>query len=396
MTKLDLWYALHMLHLWLLSTTFSSFCYTAWLIVSFIGIESINSQQVSINMAPSGPAYHTDWLWCPSANVHIANNRKWFTTFKKIKSQVVNPHCHCSGGEFSTTEIDGIGDVELNVVTRENRTGPKSPTKLVLRNVLYAPNTKCNVLGNPILERYYREPSTSSKRSWLRDNDTGAVAIVLDHPVLPRLRLVGMNPTETVLKDKLCSRRMTWSDEERAKWLAPKTPSLPELTPEQKAWIKEHYKTEWKFLMLHGLKMHVLEQRLEGRVLLTVLMREDSKDKQAKDKQLKATQTKGTRFRDNRSKNSQAKVKHFKVTQRQNKRLKDKEEVHSDSDMDDYFRDMEEDPTSHIADGYFVGKLGLIKKHYGHTGNFMRSLGLKPWDNQDCEEAVQIARSMRA
>ena len=48
---------------------------------------------------------------------------------------------------------------------------------------------------------------------------------------------------------------------------------------------------------------------------------------------------------------------------------------------------------SHVADYHFSeAQLDFIKKHYKHSGNFMLSMGLKPFDDGDCAEAKQIVQ----
>ncbi|CAK1356784.1 uncharacterized protein RHO25_009035 [Cercospora beticola] len=308
-------------------------------------------------MAPSGPEYHTDWIWCRGSNVHIANHRNWFTSFKKIKSRIANPCCCEPGGEPSTFAVRGIGDVELNVVSCEKRTGPKSQKKLVLKDVLYAPDILCNVLGKPMLKTHYRDSRSSKKRSWL-DDKAGAGAIILDHPLLPRLRLVGMNSRETCLREAPCSLDWRWSDKERAKWTPPRAPGWFDLTPEQETWIKPNYETEWRCLFLHDLRIDGFAQRLEGRCLMKHLMHKEAEAKPSEDQ----------------------------------------EEADDGTDLDELFSDMvEEDPCAHFLDHYFSKtQLDLIRKHYGHSGNLIRTLGLKPWSPGSSERAMEAVRSMEA
>lgn len=295
--------------------------------------------------------------------MHVANHRKWFTTLTKIKSRIDNTGCDCSGDEPFTHEVRGIGDVELDVVVQENRTGPKTQKKLILRNVLYIPNIICNVLGEPILKSHKREKGTSKQKSWLCDKKTGTKAIVLDHPVLPRLRLVGMTATETSLKKKLCPLKMQWSDKERAKWLATQTPALPELTPKEKAWMKRHYKTEWKFLVLHGLKIDAPEQRAEGREILKQLVAEDSKKCEESE--------------------DSSDVKYY------HRILGTAADPWSDLDSDD-------DHWAHSADWHFhCIELDWIEKEYGNSGRFIRKMCLRPWSRRDVLKAVEFAESKR-
>lgn len=59
-----------------------------------------------------------------------------------------------------------------------------------------------------------------------------------------------------------------------------------------------------------------------------------------------------------------------------------------------FLADLDADEESHVADYHFDGEeLDWIKKHYRHSGNFMRAYGLKPWDDEDCKEAKAVAQS---
>lgn len=225
-------------------------------------------------MAPSGPAYHTDWVWSGNSNVHVANHRDWFSTFTDFRSSMGT--IYFSGHE---TEVLGVGDVELNVQTASGR-----PNRVVLREVLYAPTGRCNILGQPILADYGL--TTGGKGSGLTDQRTGASAGLID-PVnlVDRLRLVGMSATESCLaRNELFIINVCWSDKERARYRearaqtqidaqAPTT--LPPLTEEQRRWLKEHYDSEWNFLQTYGLKLTKEDQRAEGRAILKALMEED-------------------------------------------------------------------------------------------------------------------------
>ncbi|PPJ52298.1 hypothetical protein CBER1_09258 [Cercospora berteroae] len=311
-------------------------------------------------MAPTGPAYRTDWVWLNNSNVHIANHRDWFTTFTKIKSHIGSIYF----GDRSIAEVHGIGDVELDVKVRDGRTGPRSHRKIILKDVLYTPSGTCNIVGNPILQDYNLSNDNPAYRYMLYDKETGAPAGIFDDAHLSRLRLVGLNATESSLRpDGIYMINAVWSDEERAKWLSrPKgdaqsqNHSLSSLSDQEKAWLKKHYGNEWKFLASYGLKLTDDEERAEGRAILRGLMEDELA---------------------------------MEVDP-------EEDDNESGSEENDFLADLEADPASHVADYQFPEKeLDWVEKNYRHTGNFMRMMGLKPWDEEDCKEAVQIARSMR-
>ena len=58
-------------------------------------------------------------------------------------------------------------------------------------------------------------------------------------------------------------------------------------------------------------------------------------------------------------------------------------------------KDLELNPSSHVADYHFTDdQLDWIKLHYGHSTKFLRSYGLKFYDNEDCEEGKSILEAI--
>ena len=303
-------------------------------------------------MAPTGSAYRTDWVWSKLSNVHTANHRDWFTTFTELKSHICDFY---SGGE-PVAEVHGIGDVQLNVKVREGRTGSKSRRTIVLEDVLYTPSLPCNILGSPILRQYRVETTNpDSQRHELFDKTTGEPAGILDDVKLLRLRLIGLNATESSLQPSQFYRlNAIWSNLERTKWLLqPNDDSqgLHSLSKLEKTWLKEHYGSEWKFLTAFGLNLTKDEDRITGRHLL----------------------------------------KQFILMERGPG--EEKTCGGSDPNNSNFLAELKEGPASHVADHYFSAKeLLWVEKSYRNTGTFMRMMGLRPWDDEHCKMAVQIAR----
>ncbi|KAF2095018.1 hypothetical protein NA57DRAFT_79508 [Rhizodiscina lignyota] len=135
-----------------------------------------------------------------------------------------------------------------------------------------------------------------------------------------------------------------WPDSERARWEAVKP-----YTSEEKAWLKEHYGGEYHFLQEQDLSMHKDEDREEGRSLARSIMANGDSDD-------------------------------------------DQEE---DDDSNSFLDELEADPMSHVADYQFSQEqLDWIKKHYQHSGNFLLSYGLKPFDDEDCSEGKAILNAL--
>jgi hypothetical protein len=164
-------------------------------------------------MPPSGAAYNVDWIWSFDSNVHVANNRDWFTTFTPLTNT-------------STIPVEGIGSVEIEVRrvignAAKRNVGPKN-SKVVLRDVLYVPGFICNVMGSPVREDY--DISIGAER-WIMDKKTGRGIGMLDkNPAgLVKVLLKGQAKGETGLTgDVPQTVTVKWPDEERQKWQAQK------------------------------------------------------------------------------------------------------------------------------------------------------------------------------
>ncbi|KAL8789939.1 MAG: hypothetical protein Q9195_006600 [Heterodermia aff. obscurata] len=115
------------------------------------------------------------------------------------------------------------------------------------------------------------------------------------------------------------------------------------LTQDEKKWLKDNYGGEFHFLRGQGLSIYKEEDREEGRIILRAMMQEDDDGEDDED------------------------------------------------DGDTFLRELEQDPTSHVADYHFSAEeLEWIKKNYGHSGNFLFSYGLKPFEDDDCQEGKSI------
>ncbi|KAK5174889.1 uncharacterized protein LTR77_000025 [Saxophila tyrrhenica] len=117
-------------------------------------------------------------------------------------------------------------------------------------------------------------------------------------------------------------------------------------TKAEKDWLKQKFDGEFKFLQTQGLSIYKEEDREEGRTIARALRANDDEDD---------------------------------------------EEEEEEKEENQFLKDLEEDPMSHLADHHFSEKqLEWIEKHYRHSGNFMFSHVLKAFDDEDCEEAVAM------
>ncbi|KAI4132193.1 MAG: hypothetical protein LQ338_000859 [Usnochroma carphineum] len=319
-------------------------------------------------MPPPKPAYDIDWIFSNNSNVHVANHRDWFTSYTPF----VTSFDSGMTGPFSGNDVrvEGIGDVELTTKTHPTRSGTAFQATIVLRDVLYAPSAFCNILGQSLMEDHNVSFNSGPGKSKVISIKSGACVGLIDRNILYRLRLRGQSANQTTLDpNSLYVIRATWAAGERAKWesfrlgygrqvhtrQAGASNNSPSLTQEEKKWLKENYGDEYHFLRDYGLSIFKDEDRDEARRLLRAFM--DDHDEKI-----------GQRAEDT-----------------------DDDE---DNSLDSFQRDLA-DPTSHVADYHFSEEqLDWIKSSFGHSGNFLLSYGLKPWNDEDCLEGKAILQTM--
>jgi hypothetical protein len=317
-----------------------------------IPINSISSlSQINlVIMPPQGAAYNVDWIFSNTSNVHVANDRAWFTTYTPFRTKVAT----MSGAEPSA-EVHGIGTVVLPTRTHRQGKSHKPSGELTLHHVLHAPGNIVNIFAA------CKEPDISININFGGDvvspiTKPGSTKVIglLVRSRLFKLWLKGQSQNQSSLDpEELHYIHASWPQSETKKFndhlaalkkqQASEADDAPPLTQEEKQYLKEHYGGEYKFLRLYQLSIYKEEDREEGRRILRAFMSESEDE---------------------------------------------------DDDQDSVEAEMEEDPTSHLADYKFDShQLDFLKTHHGHSGNFMRCYGLKPWDNDDCDEALRIVEA---
>jgi hypothetical protein len=227
-------------------------------------------------MAPSGQAYNVDWIIASSTNVHVANNRDWFTSYTPFVTHVDDVYFN------SRMEVLGIGDVQLKVRLHKQRRGGQPNSRIiVLHDVLYAPKSVCNIIGFTPVAEYNAVLDYGERRGYLEDNN-GKRAGLVEIVRLPRLRLHGQCAETTSLGDAIYLINAHWPATERAGWEAAKASVVIPCngdrgdalySAEEKAWLKTHYDGEFKFLRVHGLSIYKEEDRDDGRSIARAMMK---------------------------------------------------------------------------------------------------------------------------
>ncbi|KAI4175033.1 MAG: hypothetical protein LQ346_008145 [Caloplaca aetnensis] len=315
-------------------------------------------------MPPPKPAYDVDWIFSNNSDVHVATHRDWFTSFTPFSTKF-DSGVGCFF-DRDAVRVSGIGDVQLPTKTHPTRSGTVYQGYVVLRDVLYAPDALCNIIGGPCFDDYKCNMGGGFASGKLTARTNGACAGIFDRSKLYRLRLRGQTAKQTSLDlESSYVIRAHWHPDERARWESFRSghgecspcndvkasTESPELTQEEKQWLKDNYRGEFHFLRAYGWSIYKEEDRDEGRRTLRALM-EDSSDGASDG----ASETSST--------NSS-------------------------------LRDLENGPTSHAADYHFSeSELNWIKAEFGHSGHFLRCYGLKFYDDEDCREGRAIVQAM--
>ncbi|KAH9862849.1 hypothetical protein J1614_010942 [Plenodomus biglobosus] len=300
-----------------------------------------------------------DWVFLNNANVHVAKDRGWFKTYTPFTSTVdaspfVGPH--------RLIPVLGIGSVEIPTKRSPNTSGVSSHGSLLLHEVLHVPDSRCNIIGQPLMFTDGYEPTIcfgTKSRGTIKDSEGKNVAYF--DPKRPlctiKVRCPPNGPTlgpHALKKDELYVLGCLWDAAEKLKWqefkarngLITSGQHAAPYTPEETAFLKENYGSEFHFLVQHGLKIHVQEDREEGRAILRAIMR--------------------------------------------------KVEVSEDEEIDDKEDDFDESEfQGHQADYNFTHpQLVWIEKNYRNSELFMLSYGLKFYNNEDVQEAKAIVKAM--
>ncbi|KAK5681424.1 hypothetical protein LTS10_005954 [Elasticomyces elasticus] len=374
-------------------------------------------------------AYNVDWIYLKLSNAHIAIDRSWFKTYHPFHSHI---DCRVSGGS-DEGEVHGFGDVELEVrQTASHGRGHRPSKKLVLRDVLHVPGGICNIVAGERLESIGVDVSPHDE---LIERKTGITVALLDRVNLPKIWLRGQRKGMTSLNpDRHYQINVHWNDTEIARlegyktgrvygyeagrasiqslsqepmptmkrrrssstdeishalhlppsrmfWSLPdsedqkKPPStLPlstALTVAERAWMKENYGGEWKFLRIHGLDINDPEERDEGRSIMKALMSED-RPKQPAAKRTNA-EAQNEDKRDDKARN-QAKVQ-----------------------QEDTWRNVDASAMYHVADPVFTpAQLAWINVNFSNSGIFLLTHGLRPYDGENREEGCRLVRQLMA
>lgn len=307
-------------------------------------------------MPPQGASYNVDWIISTTSNAHVANDRAWFSAYMPFRTKIAT-----ALGAEPSVDIHGIGTVILPTRTYLGGKPHKPSGQITLHHVLHAPSASVNIYA------MQREDLTinfgGGAVTPITKGSSNKVLGLVVCSNLFRLWLKGQSQNQSSLNPNAMHYfHALWPSSEVARFndhvtdlnrqRELKANQADPLTQEEKQFLAKHYGGEFKFLMTHGLNIHKEEDREEGRRILRAVMAGSEDEAEHSDD--------------------------------------DQESIESD----DFQAEIERDPASHVADYKFTpDQLDWLKIHYKHSGNSMRCYGLKPWDDDDCDEAISIVKA---
>ncbi|KAK3320245.1 hypothetical protein B0T19DRAFT_284514 [Cercophora scortea] len=237
-----------------------------------------------------------DWILSTTSDVHIVRDRASFIQYTPFKT-------------FSTTKLEGggrreaiaVGTVEIQVKRAPKKCGDRSRRVLRLHNVLHVPDARCNVIGGlatldyPHLEIGARgdgsdariRDSHNVRLAYFVKNQHNLLALRLSSPPIgphlgPSSLAKAPGPVYVI--------HALWTQSERQRFAgtlqqdpnhglhANNVQASQRYTAKETSWLRKNYGGEFKFLRIHGLKIHKEADREEGRAIVRVMMQGDDPD----------------------------------------------------------------------------------------------------------------------
>ncbi|UPL01206.1 hypothetical protein LCI18_012140 [Fusarium solani-melongenae] len=215
------------------------------------------------------------WVFTPTGNAHVACDRHWFgdncTPFKTWLTD----------SRGMKLEAIGVGNIMLPVDLPNGNRG-----EILLRNVLHFPDSVCNSIGSPIYIDYNIDGMNFADHVQTLRDDQGRpcayfergskVFYILKLGGPPRGARLGPCPLD---EGKGYMISLYWPESEMERFKVFKDKALDPLTELERAWLKEHWGGEFKFLIAYGLSIYDDEKRKEGREIMRMMMAKEKESK---------------------------------------------------------------------------------------------------------------------
>lgn len=202
----------------------------------------------------------------------MARDRAWF------KDDYVPYRTHFTNSQGEELTAIGVGTVAITIKWLDGER-----TEFILRNVLHSLDVAWNIIGHPIIEDYYIDPIELPYHIWKVTDKGSPIArfrrwgnnAVLSFTKLPRGTIPGPDvpPTEKILA-------VYWPEIERDRFAELHRGHVDCMFDSERAWLKENWGDEFRFLREHQLNMYNEDERREGTFIMKMAMAEESDRRQ--------------------------------------------------------------------------------------------------------------------
>lgn len=201
----------------------------------------------------------------------VARDRAWF------KDDYVPYQTRFTNSQGEELEAIGIGTV---VLSTRSPVGNER-TEITLRNVLHSPDIVSNIVGYPVYEDYYIDPIQVPYSFWRLRNSKGTpVAHFTQEGNKARLGFCKPPPGTESGPNVLPSDKVPavyWPETERDRFATTQGDSPYGMSDSERAWLKEHWGDEFRFLLNHKLNMYDEGERRQGRKIMMTDMADESR-----------------------------------------------------------------------------------------------------------------------
>ncbi|RSL87027.1 hypothetical protein CEP51_002490 [Fusarium floridanum] len=183
-------------------------------------------------------------------------------------------------------EAIGVGNIMLPVDLSNGKRG-----EIFLRNVLHFPDAVCNSIGSPIYIDYNIDGGDgmnfANDVQTLRDDGGRPSAYFERGSKVFYILKLGGPPSGARLgpcpldEGKGYMISLYWPESERMRFEASKAQAEAFLSDSERAWLKEHWGNEFKFLAAYELSIYKDEDREEGRAIMRTMMAKEKESKES-------------------------------------------------------------------------------------------------------------------
>ncbi|RSM20686.1 hypothetical protein CDV31_000373 [Fusarium ambrosium] len=219
------------------------------------------------------------WVFNPTSTAHVACDRHWFgDDYTPFKTWLTD-------SRGVKLEAIGVGNIMLPVDLSNGKRG-----EIFLKNVLHFPDAVCNSIGSPIYIDYNIDGGDgmnfANDVQTLRDDGGRPSAYFERGSKVFYILKLGGPPSGARLgpcpldEGKGYMISLYWPESERMRFEASKAQAEAFLSDSERAWLKEHWGNEFKFLAAYELSIYKDEDREEGRAIMRTMMAKEKESRE--------------------------------------------------------------------------------------------------------------------